>query len=35
LCNKKIFYELTGMNAEDIIDKTINKIDENILDKLF
>jgi putative transposase len=35
LSNNKIFYELTGMNAEDIIDKTINKIDENILDKLF
>ncbi|HMK25779.1 MAG TPA: hypothetical protein VK483_07085 [Chitinophagaceae bacterium] len=35
LCTQKIFYTLTGLSAEDIVAKTIEKIDEKILDKLF
>ena len=35
LCNQNIFYALTGLNAADIKQKTMDKIDEKILDKLF
>lgn len=35
LCGEEIFYSLTGLKAEDIKNKTIEKIDEKILDKLF
>jgi putative transposase len=35
LCAKEIFYALTGLNSEDIKKKTMEKIDEKILDKLF
>ncbi len=35
LCTQKIFYTLTGLNKEDIEGKTMEKIDEKILDKLF
>lgn len=35
LCAKEIFYALTGLNSEDIKNKTIEKIDEKILEKLF
>jgi putative transposase len=35
LCAKEIFYALTGLNSEDIINNTTEKIDEKILDKLF
>ena len=35
LCSKKLFYSLTGMNAEDIKTKTMDNIDDKILKKLF
>ncbi len=35
LCAKEIFYALTGLNLGDIKNKTMEKIDEKILDKLF
>jgi len=35
LCAKEIFYAFTGLKSEDIINKTMEKIDEKILDKLF
>lgn len=35
LCGEEIFYSLTGLKAEDIKNKTIEKIDEIFLDKLF
>ena len=35
LCAKEIFYALTGLNSEDIKNKTMEKIDEKIFDKLF
>jgi putative transposase len=35
LCAKEIFYALTGMDSEEIKNKTMEKIDEKILDKLF
>ena len=35
LCAKEIFYALTGLNSEDIKNKTMEKIDEKILEKLF
>ena len=35
LCGEEIFYSLTGLKVEDIKNKTIEKIDEKILDKLF
>jgi len=35
LCAKEIFYALTGLNSENIKNRTMEKIDEKILDKLF
>ncbi len=35
LCNKEIFYSLTGLKAEDIKMKTMEVIDQKILGKLF
>ncbi|MGH2553374.1 MAG: hypothetical protein ACRDEB_06630, partial [Chitinophagaceae bacterium] len=35
LCAKEIFHQLTRVKAEDIKMKTMEKIDEKILDKLF
>jgi putative transposase len=35
LCAKEIFYAVTGLNSEDIKNKTMEKIDEKILKKLF
>jgi len=35
LCNKEIFPSLTGLNAEDIKSRTMEKIDEKILEKIF
>ena len=34
LCTQRIFYTLTGLNAENIEVKTMEKIDEKILDEL-
>ena len=35
LCSKEIFYIITGLNSEDIKNRTIDKIDEMILEKLY
>ena len=35
LCASEVFYKLTGLKAEDIKEKTLDRIDEKILDKLF
>jgi putative transposase len=35
LCNKEIFHALTGLKVEDIKIKTLEEIDQKILDKLF
>ena len=35
LCANGLFYALTGIKAEDIIVKTLEKPEEKILDKLF
>lgn len=35
LCNKKSFYSLTGIGPEEIRKRTMEKIDEKILEKLF
>lgn len=35
LCAKEIFYNLTGLGATDIKNKTLERIEEKILDKLF
>ena len=35
LCTQEIFYTLTGLNARDIALKTMEQIDEKILDKFF
>lgn len=35
LCNKEMFYRLSGIDGCDIIAKTIERIDKKILEKLF
>ncbi len=35
LCDKKIFYTLTGMTAENIRKKTLERIEEKVIKKLF
>lgn len=35
LCAKKTFYSIAGMDSEDVRSKTLEKIEEKILDKLF
>lgn len=35
LCAKEIFYANTGLGAEDVKERTMERIDEKILDKLF
>lgn len=35
LCAKELFYSCTGLNSDEISTRTLEKLDEKILDKLF